>query len=324
MGKSSILVLEKSRLRAAAAAFILLEPPVIPALTRLMESHPPLTRPARFPWLGRLLRFVVVVTVIPLGLMVGCQGNLIYFPRAYPAGVVARWQQQSGGKLIDFKTSQGRQRAFLQGNLTSARRLWIVCGGNGTVALDWSDWLASHAPKEDAWLLVDFPGYGDCQGSPNPARIRESFTTGLPVAFAALGWENPPEAGRLRFFGHSLGAAACLIAATEFKIQRGVLLAPFTSTMDMSRALTGLPLGFLVWHRYDNAARLAELSARGPGKVIILHGTRDEVIPVAMSRTLAAQQQGTVRLREIPDGRHNTIQAREPEALAKALSDAGN
>ena len=273
--------------------------------------------------IGRLLRLLGVGAGILLGLLIGCQSKLLYFPRPYPPGATAQWQQQTAGKLIDFKTSQGRQRAFLQGNLKSPRNLWIVCAGNGSVALDWSAWLAIHAPKRDAWLLVDFPGYGDCDGSPNPARIRETFVTGLPIVFHELGWPDHPDSNRLRFFGHSLGGAACLIAATEFKIQQGVLIAPFTSTMDMTREITGISLGFLVWHRFDNSARLAELAARGPGKVMILHGNRDEVIPVSMSRTLEAQQKKIVRLREIPGGRHNTIQDQNAGVVAAALIDAG-
>lgn len=93
--------------------------------------------------------------------------------------------------------------------------------------------------------------------------------------------------------------------------------------MEMSRVLTGLPLGFLVWHRFDNSARLAELAARGPGKVIILHGTDDEAIPVGMSRTLAAEQKQIVRLEEIPGGRHNTIQETHGSQLSEALSECG-
>jgi hypothetical protein len=244
------------------------------------------------------------------------------FPAPYPPGTTTEWRKKTAGKPIDFKTSQGSQRAFLQGNLKSPRNLWIVCGGNGTVALDWSEWLESHAPKQDAWLLVDFPGYGDCEGSPSPSRIRETFRTGVPLAFREIGWPAKPDSNKLRFFGHSLGGAACLIAATEFGIQRGVLIAPFTSTMDMTRQVTGLPLGFLVWHRFDNSARLAELAAREPGEVIILHGTDDEVIPVSMSRTLAAEQKEIVRLREIPGGRHNTIQERNSEDVSKALMEA--
>jgi len=273
----------------------------------------------------RFVRISIVLILllgIPLGLIVGCQSRLIYFPRPYGPGVTAKWLAETHGKPIEFTTSQGKQRAFLQGNLKSPRNLWIVCGGNGTVALDWSDWLVDHAPREDAWLLVDFPGYGDCEGYPSPARIRESMQAAVPLATKTLGWTDPNPA-HLRFFGHSLGAAACMIAASEFKIQRGVLLAPFTSTMDMAHVVTGLPIGFLVTQRFNNEARLAELAARGPGEVIILHGVNDEVIPVTMSRSLASRQKDIVRLVEIQGGRHNTVQSQNVEQVSSALNEIG-
>lgn len=276
---------------------------------------------SRKPWLGMLLPLLLIAGV-PLVWFAGCQSRLIYFPRPYGPGVTAQWEKETHGKTIDFTTSQGRQRAFLQGNLKSPRNLWIVCGGNGTVALDWSGWIERHAPREDAWLLVDFPGYGDSEGKPSPARIRESLRTAVPIAANAVGWPDLKPA-RLRFFGHSLGGAACLIAATEFGIQRGVLLAPFTSTMDMARGMTGLPVGFLVIHRFDNEARLAELAARGPGEVIILHGTDDEVIPVSMSRKIADERKDVVRFTGIPGARHNDMQSRNAGDLAAALREAG-
>jgi uncharacterized protein len=266
---------------------------------------------------------ILLITVIPLTLLVSCQSRLIYFPRPYGPGAAKEFVSKTNGKLIDYETSQGKQRAFLQGNLKSPRNLWVFCGGNGTVALDWSEWIEEHAPQEDAWLLVDFPGYGDCQGAPNPSRIRENLKAAVPLAAQAIGWQGNLDPNKLRIFGHSLGSAACLIAASEFKIQRGVLLTPFTSTMDMSHHMIGLPIGFLVWHRFDNSARLAELTARGPGKVIIFHGTDDESIPVAMSRSLAAQQKQTVRLIEIPNGRHNTLQDTNPNEIVEALIEIG-
>ena len=261
--------------------------------------------------------------IVPLVLLVGCQASLIYFPRPYGGTTVADWKVATDGRTIDFQTSQGRQQAFLQGNLKSPRNLWILCGGNGTVALDWSEWLEDHAPKEDAWLLVDFPGYGSCEGSPSPGRIRENVKTAVRLAALELGWPEHPDPKRMRFFGHSLGAAACLMGASEFGMQRGVMIAPFTSTMEMSRVMTGMPLGFLVWHRFDNAARLEELAARGAGEVIIFHGTDDEAIPVAMSRELAAGRKDSVRLIEIPGGRHNTIQMTNGDEVAEALEEVG-
>jgi pimeloyl-ACP methyl ester carboxylesterase len=270
-----------------------------------------------------ILRLLLVIAAIPLLLLAGCQSQFIYFPRPYAPGTTAGWQKQTAGRPLDFTTSQGRQRAFLQGNLKSSRNLWIFCGGNGTVALDWAEWIAENAPREDAWLLVDFPGYGDCEGSPSPERIRESLKTVVPLAAREVCWSAPPDPTRLRFFGHSLGSAACLIAATEFGIQRGVLVSPFTSTMEMSGVVTGLPLGFLVWHRFDNSARLAELAARGPGKVVILHGTDDEAIPVWMSRKLADGQNQVVHLKELPGGRHNTIPDTHAAQLSAALVEIG-
>lgn len=271
----------------------------------------------------RVFRILLWVAAGPLVLLVGCQAKLIYFPRPYAAGTTAEWQQRTGGKEIDFTSSQGRQRAFLQGRLKSPRNLWIFCGGNGTVALDWSKWIQDHGPEEDAWLLVDFPGYGDCEGAPSPERIRESLKTVIPLASREIGWDGLSDPGRLCFFGHSLGSAACLLAAADFKIQRGVLIAPFTSTMAMSRERIGLPLGFLVWHRFDNSARLAELAARGPGKVTIIHGTADNSIPIGMSRTLADEQKQLVHLTEIPGGSHNTIQETHAEIVASALRECG-
>ncbi|HEX7261819.1 MAG TPA: hypothetical protein VF258_08400 [Luteolibacter sp.] len=272
----------------------------------------------------RLVILLVFMLAIPLGLLASCQSKLIYFPRSYGPGTTAEWQRNTAGKPIDFITSQGKQRAFLQGELSHPRNLWIVCGGNGTVALDWSEWIAEHAPGEDAYLLVDFPSYGDCEGAPSPSSISESLKACVPLAMREIGWSGVADSSRLRFFGHSLGSAACLIAATEFRIQRGVMIAPFSSTMAMSRHMTGLPLGFLVWHRYDNAARLAELTSRGPGEVVILHGTDDESIPVGMSRTLVAAQKNCVRLEEIPGGRHNTIQETHAEKVSAALRKIGN
>lgn len=84
----------------------------------------------------RMFRLLLLLTGIPLAVIAGFQSKPIYFPRPYAPGTTASWQTRTAGKPVDFKTSQGKQRGFLQGNLTSPRNLWIVCGGNGTVALD--------------------------------------------------------------------------------------------------------------------------------------------------------------------------------------------
>jgi len=265
---------------------------------------------------------VSVSMVLGLLCLSGCQSSFIYFPRAYQANEVERWTKQSEHKVLDYRTSDGPQKAYLLQWTPKPEHLWIVCGGNGTVALDWSDWISEHGSRQDAWLLLDMPGYGANAGSPSPWSIRRSLKAVVPAATDSLHWSLPADQGRLRFFGHSLGSAVCLMAAKEYDIRRGVLMSPFTSTMDMTREVIGVPLGFLLWHRYDNLARLREIEAAGSGRVVVLHGTADEVIPTRMSRDLAAVAPQTVRLVEIPGGRHNDLPEIAPKAIEEALATA--
>ena len=99
-------------------------------------------------------------------------------------------------------------------------------------------------------------------------------------------------------------------------------LLPFSSTMDMTKELFGVDLGFLVLHRFDNRERLEEMARRGGVEVFIFHGSDDEVIPVAMSRELAKELPGTVRYIEVPDGRHNTLQDDASGHIAEAMKEA--
>lgn len=257
-----------------------------------------------------------------LGLLTGCQSKLIYFPRPYGSGHVARWDAEPGTTVVNYETKEGRQQAYLLSKTPKPERLWLVCGGNGTLALEWSDWLRDHAPAEDAWLMVDIPGYGACSGKPHPSTIRQTLKAVVPAGMARLGWSLPDDQAKLRFFGHSLGAAVCLMGADEFDIRRGVILTPFTSSMEMTKAMFGVNLGFIVFHRFDNRARLKELGGRGEAAVYIIHGDDDEAIPVAMSRTLAKEFPGVVHYVEVPGGRHNTLPEDAPEKIVHAMQQA--
>ena len=274
----------------------------------------------------RLLRRISLAILLPLAgvlaLLTGCQSKLIYFPRPYGPDHVARWDAEPGTIVIDYATSDGKQQAYLLSSSAKPERLWLVCGGNGTLALEWSDWLRENGPPQDAWLLVDIPGYGACQGSPRPSSIRRTLKAALPAGMESLKWSLPADHAKLRFFGHSLGSAVTLMAADEFDLRRGVQLTPFTSSMEMTEAMLGVDLGFIVWHRFDNRARLTDLAKHDGAAIFILHGDNDESIPVTMSRDLAKEFPGLVRYTEIPGGRHNDLQDIAADKIRAAMEAA--
>jgi len=78
---------------------------------------------------------------------------------------------------------------------------------------------------------------------------------------------------------------------------------------------------FPLQHVLDNRPGLTALQ-QGRGCAWIFHGEADKVIPVAMSRTLAAEFKDTVKLQTAPGVRHNDIFTRQARELTAAMTGA--
>jgi pimeloyl-ACP methyl ester carboxylesterase len=263
----------------------------------------------------------LVVLCLPMVALVSCQHKLIYFPRPYPATHDAQWTKETPGKVLRFNTSAGQQQAYFFRGRANAKpeRLWLVCGGNGTLATEWTEFMKNEAPPEDAYLLIDYPGYGSNEGAANPAAIRESLRQSLPLAAAELQWDEKIRQQRTRIFGHSLGCAVALIGAEEFSLNRGVLLAPFTSTMDMTKEVIGVNVGFLVTHRYDNTKIMRVIAKQPNAKIHIFHGQTDGVIPASMASSLHTIAPKKFPLTLCEKSGHNELQDKQTKAIVSAM-----
>lgn len=269
-----------------------------------MNNPPPVRRRSL---LYRLSRAVVVGVVLGLGGLTACQQKLIYMPAKYPPETL-RFFGKHGGIALEFTTGQGKQTAWLSPAKEGhpPERVWIVCAGNADLSLNYAELQAEGGFEDDAFVFFDYPGYGECAGSPNPDRIRESLKALGPLITGRCGLPAGALAERGIVFGHSLGAAAGLIAAEEYGIRRAVLLSPFTSLMEMTKVVLHANLGFLVRHRFDNHKTLAGLMARG-GHAWIFHGDEDRIIPMHMSQELAAESGSGVTFQTVKGAGHNDM-----------------
>lgn len=272
--------------------------------------------------LTRIVRTTALTAIAGLGMLASCQSRFLYFPNPYPPEQTASFLENGGGRL-EFTTSQGKQTAWLRLPAGGAKpeRVWIVAAGNGSIALDFARLPDQSGMTRDAFVFFDYPGYGLCEGKAHPKAIRESLVKAAPLIRERCGLTTEDLAGKGIVWGHSLGAAVALMAAEEYGIRKAVLLSPFTSTMAMTKEVFGVPLGFIVTHRYDNEARMASLVKRGGG-AWILHGENDEVIPVAMGRKLAAGGGGKVHFQGIAGARHNTLMQDALQPVLAAMESA--
>jgi pimeloyl-ACP methyl ester carboxylesterase len=256
-----------------------------------------------------------------LSLLARVQGRFIYFPRRYRT-VDLEQARANGVEELSFTTSQGEQTAFFWHKTESGsalRNIWLVFGGNGTLALEWLSFFVEFADPRSGVLLVDYPGYGVCEGEPDPKTILENSQTALAALLANKRWK--PGTNTLFAFGHSLGGAAAFQFAVTHRVEKIVAVSTFTTMDAMVRATIRISLGQLLQHRFDNMVSLKAILARKEApEIYIFHGELDELVPVEMGRTLAQLDPSRIRFVAVPAARHNdVIEKALPLGLRSAL-----
>ena len=236
------------------------------------------------------------------------QSRFIYFPLRYSAAQLQN-AKSIGTQEIRFRTSQGNQTAFFwrtENSAAAPQNLWLVFGGNGDLALSWLDLVCTFPSPCTGFLLVDYPGYGICDGKPNPRTIFESTERALQTLREQKGWTA--EADALCVLGHSLGGAVALQFAARYSVRKIVVVSTFTTMDDMVRKQIGIALGPLLRHRFDNITSLETiLSQNRVPEIAIFHGQSDEIVPLRMGVALAQLNPSRIKFEAIPEARHNNI-----------------
>src|SRR5947209_12297058 len=210
-----------------------------------------------------------------LALMYVAQRSLMYFPekvRTPPAAASLPEAQEiflqtaDGEKLIAWHVPpRGEQPLVLyfQGNggaldLRASRFRALIADGTGLLALS-------------------YRGYGGSSGSPSEAGlIRDSEAV---YEFAAGRYGT----ARLALWGESLGTGVAVALAATHPVAAIMLDAPFPSAAAVGAAhYPFLPVRWLIKDPFYSDQRI--LDVRAP--VLVLHGARDDVIPIAFGEQL--------------------------------------
>jgi len=256
--------------------------------------------------LGRVVLAAAALVVLLIAAVYARQHSLIYHPRPYDSSYATALPPH--GSEIGYSLPFGQQVAFYLPPRRGAlpERLWVAFCGNGSLALDWTTILRGYPDNGDAFLLVDYPGYGKSAGYATIASMRDSTDAALEALADRLGTTKGELEPRLCAIGHSLGAAVALDFAARHGAQRVVAIAPFTTLREEAATVAG-PLAHLLIESYDNRESLAAVFERNPAaRVAIFHGVDDELIPERMGRELAQLRPASIDYIPI-DGDHVSV-----------------
>ncbi len=215
------------------------------------------------------------------------QHSMIYHPRPYDATYAHALSPN--GVEIAYTLPVGKQTAYyIPAREQWPKRIWVAFSGNGSLALDWTTVFAGYPNNGDAFLLVDYPGYGKNAGYATIDNTRAGADAALRALIERL--HVPEEQLALCTIGHSLGAAVALDFAAHHRVQRVLAIAPFTTLREEAATVVGSPLSRLLLENYDNRETLAEIAKRNSSvHIAIFHGVNDGVIPFELGRKLAQE-----------------------------------
>ena len=222
---------------------------------------------------------VVVALLIVTAFMYFTQRGSLYFP----------WTGQiepppPGVETIELATDDGLRLAawFVPaadaGDRVQPGPAVLVCNGNAGYRAHRLPLAEALAERGYHVLLFDYRGYAGNPGTPTEDGLR----TDARAAARALADRAEVDAGRVAYFGESLGASVCGGLASELPPAALILRSPFPSTVEVGRHhYPYLPVVEpLVWDRWPLADQLAH-DVRAPLLVVV--GEHDEIVPPHLS-----------------------------------------
>ncbi|MBY0532632.1 MAG: alpha/beta hydrolase [Xanthobacteraceae bacterium] len=142
---------------------------------------------------------------------------------------------------------------------------------------------------------VSYRGYGGSTGSPTEDGL---IADGVAAYEFAAKLYSP---ARVAFWGESLGTGIAIAVAAEAPVAKLVLETPFTSAADVGAAVYFfLPVRLLMKDQFRSDLRIRNVKA----PVLVLHGERDSVVPIAFGERLFEMIAGEKKFIRIKGGEH--------------------
>lgn len=249
------------------------------------------------------------------GLGPGGGNRFFYFPTHDEPATPATWGFRF--ETIEFSSDDGTRLHgwFIPAMSEAACGTVVFSHGNaGSLGhhLGFVMWLAEAGYHV---MMYDYRGFGKSGGTVD----RGGMVRDVRAALDYTAKRGDVDATRLVSYGHSLGGAKSLAAIGGRPVRglRGVVVdGTFASYRAMARLIGGQLAESLVT---DELAPKDYVSKLGEVPLLVVHGTRDEVVPISQGRELYRRAGGPKTLFEVEAGHHGDSLARDGGRFRKRM-----
>lgn len=245
--------------------------------------------------------FKSLLILVGLLYVVGCiflyfyQENMIFYPNKLDES-----QKLRAGIDIDIPVEKdvAIHAAFIEESKNREDGLIIYLHGNkGDVnrAISQARSMIGHG---ESILIPDYRGFGKSDGYIHSEKHMMSDMQAVYDYALTMYRED-----QISIVGYSLGSAMASYLAAHNKPKQLVLVAPFTSMLDMKNKFAWFIPDFILKYHLHNDEYLASIDC----PIYMMHGEEDELIPASMSRTLQEINPDKIRMMIVPNERHRSV-----------------
>jgi fermentation-respiration switch protein FrsA (DUF1100 family) len=256
------------------------------------------------------LKSVIITLLVCYGgllaLLFFAQRSLMYFPdrmRVAPSDAGLPQAEE-----VVLETADGEKVIAWHIPPQEGRPVVIYFHGNGGALHIRVGRFRALTAGGDGLVALSYRGYGGSTGRPSEAGL-------LADAAAAHGFAvaRHPMA-KIVLWGESLGSGVAIALAKQRPVGGLVLEAPFTSAVDIAAAVYPfVPVRLLMLDQFRSDEHIGAIKA----PVLILHGERDRVVPIAYGERLFALAHEPKKFVRFPQGDHNDLDTQGAIAIAR-------
>jgi uncharacterized protein len=225
------------------------------------------------------------------------QRKLMYFPdraRTPPAAVGLPDVEERV-----LKTPDGARVIAWYGKARPGQPTLLYFHGNGGSLAIRAERIRRFMAEGWGVFMMTYRSYGGSTGSPTET----NNVADARLAHGALVQEGVA-AQSIIAYGESLGTNIATRVAAERPVGGLILDAPYTAIVDVAAgAYPFLPVRYFLSDRYETSKYIASVKV----PLLILHGERDPVIPVAMGKELYRLANEPKRIVLFPNGHHSDL-----------------
>ena len=270
-------------------------------------------------WLGAALMFTGISVADMQAQKTGTTGlntdSLFYFPTRDEPATPAKWGFKYDN--IDFVSTDGTKLHgwFMPARGELAKGTVVFSHGNaGSIGhhLGFVMWLVE---ADYQVFMYDYRGFGKSGGELD----RHGMVEDVKGAFAYVAGRKDVDAGKLISYGHSLGGAKSVTAISEKHVKglRAIVIdGTFASYQSMARLVGGDLAAKLISDDFSPKGCIAMIKDT---PLLVVHGDRDQVVPIAQGKELFELANEPKTLFEVKGGSHGDSLARDEGAYRKRM-----